>query len=175
MDVFDEIFHGRFQNIQPFLESGGDPQIRDRRRHTLLHVVALHGHDIEISYLSDIIKMLLDYGVDPSITDNNDYTVLDFIPLDYDLIKLFLRYNYPINYQNRRESTLLHRVIRHPNLVKLILNYGGNPSIKDKYGKIPIDYAREFNVVNTINILEQHYIPTLTKRAIYFVGNYFQK
>lgn len=73
---------------------------------------------------SDVVKMLLEAGADPNITD------------DYN--------NTPISLASNAGYT---------EIVKVLLEHGANPNVKDSSGKTPLNYAEEHGYSEIIQLL----------------------
>lgn len=155
MAIFTQI-RWELDKIKQYIRDGGDPHIRDEEGRTLLHYIVLYnrGFLCNRSREDDNIKLVLEAGVDPLIMDRYNCTIFEYVKPDYDFIELLLQNKYPVNHQNKYGSTLLHDYIFHPKFVRLILEYGGDPDIKDNVGNRPIDYARQFDVMESIRLLE---------------------
>jgi ankyrin repeat protein len=105
------------------------------------------------------INILLAYGADPTITDNNGDTPLHLIVSSFSfsseseeddkkitaIVKALLSHKPAIiDIQNNRGETPLLRAIENnkPDIVRLLLENGANPSTKNKKGSDAFGYAR---------------------------------
>lgn len=162
MDIFYQLRRGQIK-IKEYIESGGNPHVVDKNGRTLLHHVVLNldGFYLTINYNPDYhtFKLLLEAGVDPLIIDNNKATIFDYFKPNYDFIKLLLENGYPVDHQNKKGSTILHNYVFQPDCLQLILQYEPDLDIKDNVGKRAIDYARQFNVKESIRLLQEHELP----------------
>ena len=117
--------------------------VQDDRGRTPLHEAATWHH-------ASTVWLLLLNGADPNIRDNSGWTPLHKALLlmgpYMDVVKMLLEAGADPNARTYHEGrTPLHMAVLHndPRLVSLLLRYGGDPTIKDNYGKTPLDYAKE--------------------------------
>lgn len=78
---------------------------------------------------------------------------------DPQIVTLLLNAGADVNAQdNEEEWTPLHDAVRlnRPKIVHMLLDAGADPSIKDKWGKTPEHYAKEYKFNETLKILSNY-------------------
>ena len=122
----------------------------------------------------DILKILAenkacDINCDIDEKGNNVF-LKSAIKNNYDMFKLMINFasllDIKINYNkvNKEGKSLIHYIVcPHPlysyqnvHFLKAALKSGFNPNLKDKEGLTPLDYAKEYNYKDMINILKKH-------------------
>ncbi|MFC1843085.1 ankyrin repeat domain-containing protein [Candidatus Dependentiae bacterium] len=95
----------------------------------------------------DIIKLLRDNGLD----FKNTSLIEEIDCRDVEMLEVLLKYGAKesLNKKNRYfGQTYLHRACKKENMnletIQLLIKYGADPTLKDGYGKMPLDYALDY-------------------------------
>ena len=109
------------------LSRGAELHVRDKQGNTALHIAALRGHGLGV------------------------YTLLQWYP--------------EVNAQNNRDETALHLVCRHfessslaarYSVVIELLEYGADPSMRDKDGKTALEIAQEKKFDSAVKLMRSY-------------------
>lgn len=129
----------RIKVVRTFLKYGADPNLRNKRKVTPLHMSCRFD-------LPRVVKFLLQRGAEPNAYDEVRETPLyRAVNLGYAAcVETLLKYGADLNFQNRKGQTVLHRAVMRGKklIVPLLLDAGADVSVKDKSGKVPLDHAR---------------------------------
>ena len=132
--------NGEYAELARAIKAGIPINQRDALDQTALIAAVSHNAD-------DCVKLLLDHGADPKITDNAGWTPLIFAAYfggDDELLKLLLDRGSDINARNDRGLTALYLAAAtgHEPQVKLLLAHGADPSIASNSGYTPLRIAQ---------------------------------
>lgn len=129
----------RIELVRAFLQHGANPNLRNRRKVTPLHMSCRFD-------LPKVAEFLLQNGAEPQAYDEVRETPLyRAVNLGYiDCVEVMLKYDVDLDFQNRKRQTVLHRAaIRGKRfIVPLLLEAGASVESQDHLGKVPLDYAR---------------------------------
>lgn len=138
---------GNEKKLRSLIEQGFDINTQDTQGYTALHI----GSDIE-----DVVDGLIKSGADMYIETYPCGQELPYTAAmqaaddrDCELLKKFLECGYDVNHKTSYGTTLLMICAASywPWGVQLLLEYGANPSIKDKDGRTALFYATGWNIV----------------------------
>ena len=137
----------RIRLIDLFMQFGGDPNIRNRRKVTPLHVACRFD-------LPKVVVHLLQLGAQPDAYDEvRETPILLAVNLGYEgCLKALIAGQADVNFQNRKGLTPLQRAAMRGKrlLVPVLLDSGSDPTIEDKQGKLPLHYARNKQIREAI-------------------------
>lgn len=129
----------RVKLVRAFLKHGADPNLRNKRKVTPLHMSCRFD-------LPRVANFLLQQGAEPNAYDEVRETPLyRAVNLGYaSCVEILLKYDVDLDFQNRKGQTVLHRAaIRGKRfIVPLLLDAGASVELQDRAGKVPLDYAR---------------------------------
>jgi len=108
--------HANFEEIETFLNEGGNPNFQDERGLTLIHCIRN----------TKAISLLLEAGADPNLQDENGDTPLHL------LISL---YEFQISGDRKYPDT--------PQMMSLLLDAGANPHFENHKGVTPFQEASD--------------------------------
>ena len=151
--LYRSIISGNIRATEILLNNGADPNIQCSMGETPLYQAV----DME---KNDHVKILLKYGADPNISQIDGLSSLHLAVLKQNIIiiKYLLKYNANPNKQSSLyNQTPVHLAVKNnvDSMILLILaNYGGSLTIKDKFGKKPIDYINSEEMRKTIEMLK---------------------
>ena len=166
--LYEAACRADFVNVERFLESGADPNQKDKYGFTPLHFLKSNGAPVK-SYISgkkdiysameETVSLLLDAGANAKARD-----ILGNTPLHYccgsspvSVLKALVGANADVNARNKEGKTPLHELIssiedkfsllqRHEihEAMKFLLDKGANPNRKDKDGVTPMHLFAKF-------------------------------
>ena len=151
--LYRSIISGNIKATEVLLNNGADPNIQCSMGETSLYQAV----DME---KVEHVKLLLKHGADPNISQIDGLSSLHLAVLKQNviIIKNLLKYKADPNKQSSLYSqTPVHLAIKNnvDSMILLILaNYGGSLTIKDKFGKIPIDYIKSNEMRKTVELLK---------------------
>ena len=108
---------------------------------TVLMEAALRNH-IQVVY------MLLQFGADPNIGDNTNYTALHFAAQEYavDAVKALLKAGANVDAKDDYGNTPLGKAVYYNDevgeVIKLLLDAGADKNLENNYGVSPIGLAK---------------------------------
>lgn len=146
LDIRDE--KTRCRIIDDFVRRGINLNIRNRRKVTPLHMACRYG-------LDGIARHLLHLGVDPDPYDVSRETPL-FRAVNLGhvaCVEALIEFGADVNFINRKRQAPLHRAaIRGKRrIVPLLVAAGANRLAVDKFGKRPLDYARNRDIKSVLD------------------------
>ena len=135
----DKMEEQRCAVLDQFFKFGADPNIRNNRKVSPLHMSCRFD-------LSMVAARLLKAGADVDAYDEMRETPLfRATNLGYaDCAKVLIEHNADVDFANRKRLTPLHRAVMRGKrqIVPLLLDAGADKNAVDKLGKRPIDYCR---------------------------------
>ena len=166
--LYRSIISGNLKATEILLNNGADPNIQCSMGETPLYQAV----DME---KNDHVKLLLKYRADPNISQIDGLSSLHLAVLKQNIIiiKYLLKYKANPNKQSSLyNQTPVHLAIKNnvDSMILLILaNYGGSLTIKDKFGKKPIDYIKSEEMRKTVEMLKLEKISeNVNLKKIYF-------
>ena len=105
----------------------------------------------------EIVQMLIQYGADLNVKDDNSKTVLHHACNQEEILELLLTSGAEVNATDDRNQTALHLAAKgnNPKIVKLLLEFGADNSIKDEDGctafYIAALYCKTGNIESFLN------------------------
>ncbi len=149
--LYYAVRYAKKEIIQKLLDAGANKYItEDETGDTLLHCAVLrHVKSIRgTKKLIDIIKVLIDYGINPDAINKEGLTPLHYAArfafFNDDIVKTLITKKAPINAQSKNGDTPLHWAVISKKLliVELLLNTSGiNLSLTNKNGKTALELA----------------------------------
>lgn len=131
--------------IRLFIDYGTNIHVQDNNGNTALMLAAYSGN-------IEVVKLLLQLGVDPFVKNKYNSTVLmaicshynDEVGIDMNLMRLLIKQNTDVNLQDLDGETALMLAARYGNIevVKLLLQLGADPFMKNKDGKRALQLAK---------------------------------
>jgi len=152
------------QMVEMLIESGADPELRNRRGQTPVHMAR-----------GDTLAVLLRFGVDTGVQDDLGATPLHHArretalmlinqgadleardraggtPLlravergDYEVVHLLVDFGADVNASDvRRGATAVHRAVarRDVEMIRYLLSHGAYINARDRYGSTPLDWT----------------------------------
>ena len=151
--LYRSIISGNIESTEVLLNNGADPNIQCSMGETSLYQAV----DME---KIEHVKLLLKHGANPNISQIDGLSSLHLAVLKQNIIiiKNLLKYKANPNKQSSLYlQTPVHLAIKNnvDSMILLILaNYGGSLTIKDKFGKKPIDYIKSNEMRKTVELLK---------------------
>ncbi|ARU62771.1 hypothetical protein CBW65_18695 [Tumebacillus avium] len=146
-------YKGHLQMVEYLLQAGADPDAKDDTWMTALRGATANGH-------LDIVKILLAHGADPNIQDKTEgRTALIDAAMHGtpEMIQVLLEGGAILNLQAKNGRTPLHWAVdslQTENVRQLVKN-GANVKTIDYVGKTALDYAKEKQHDEIIQLLQQ--------------------
>jgi ankyrin repeat protein len=107
----------------------------------------------------DIAKFLLDQGADPNIASNNNFKVAPIhssvAARSFDITKMLLDKGASPDAQQQNDVTALHESAHNntPDIARALLKAGANKHLKTKDGKTAMDFAKEIDAKEIMDLL----------------------
>ncbi len=151
--LHDAVFYDLPDIVKLLLESGANPNIRDKESgSTPLDKAISDGY-------ADIVELLLLYGADANARDRNGQTPLHEAAWENqgDIAELLIAKGANVNATDRNGDTPAHvaALNEHRGLYELLIAKGANANAKNKQGKTPAGYANSPAPKDAVILSEQ--------------------
>ena len=127
--------------------------LRNEDGKTILHF-AIYSRNI------NILKMLLNDGIDIMILDKDNKTALHYAAMhdNIEMCSIFIDKGLDINAKDKYNQTPLQIALseKNFNIALYLLNHGADFNIENDHGKNPLHYASENNCIEIIEFLFNH-------------------
>jgi ankyrin repeat protein len=104
-----------------------------------------YGHESSEIDRAEVVRLLLQAGADPNITDEEGNTALIDAAWDADAVLLLIRAGANLNAQSKKGYTPLINCAE-PEVARVLLAHGADPSIRDADGKTALELARQYGM-----------------------------
>ena len=151
--LYRSVIAGNIKASEVLLNNGADPNIQCSMGETSLYPAV----DME---KTDHVKLLLKHGADPNIVQIDGLSSLHLAVSKQNIliIKYLLKYNANPNKQSSLyKQTPVHLAIKNnveSTILLILANSGGSLTLKDKFGKKPIDYINSEEMRKTVEMLK---------------------
>lgn len=151
--LYRSVIAGNIKASEVLLNNGADPNIQCSMGETSLYQAV----DME---KTDHVKLLLKHGADPNIVQIDGLSSLHLAVSKQNIliIKYLLKYNANPNKQSSLyKQTPVHLAIKNnveSTILLILANSGGSLTLKDKFGKKPIDYINSEEMRKTVEMLK---------------------
>ena len=151
--LYRSIISGNIKATEVLLNNGADPNIQCSMGETPLYQAV----DME---KKNHVKLLLQFGADPNICQIDGLSSLHLAVLKQNIIiiKYLLKFKANPNKQSSLyKQTPVHLAIKNnvdSNILLILANSGGLLTLKDKFGKKPIDYINSEEMRKTVEMLK---------------------
>jgi uncharacterized protein len=149
LDVFGVTSLKDISVVVEKLESGIDVNTVDSGARTLLMEASIRKNHA-------LLEVLLNFGADPNLREEKQWTALHFAAQENDpvSIRLLLESGADANAQNDYGNSVISTAVLNSrgegDSIKLLLEYGANPSVKNKSGISAIDLANRISNYDVI-------------------------
>lgn len=137
MDIFEAARTNNIGELQIELQLE-NPNVFDARGFTPLIIAAYYNH-------TEAALALLDAGANTEFEDSMGNTALMGASFKgyKEVVEILLQNGANVNYLNGNQASALTfaATFGHHDVVELLLSHGGDPLLKDRFNKNPIDYA----------------------------------
>lgn len=146
IDIFNQVIHGHIDEVRSFIQNG-DINVVNRNGANLLMEAIAYGKN-------DIADFLINSGIDINIQDKAGFSALHYAVWwkNLPIIKTLIEKGANVNQMDNKGNTplwyslTLYRQICDLEIVKMLLFHGATPSLKNIYGRSPLDFAKELDV-----------------------------
>ena len=116
-----------------------DLSILNGKSESLLHLSARYDKE-------DISRYLLNKNLNPNQKNTHGKSPFAIVcsRLNKSHVEAFLPYNVEINTQDNLKNTPLHQSVKSPQIIDLLLKNGGNPYLKNDFGKTPFTVSYNY-------------------------------
>ena len=166
--LYRSVIAGNIKASEVLLNNGADPNIQCSMGETSLYQAV----DME---KTDHVKLLLKHGADPNIAQIDGLSSLHLAVSKQNIliIKYLLKFNANPNKQSSLyKQTPVHLAIKNnveSTILLILANSGGSLTLKDKFGKKPIDYISSEEMKKTVEMLKlEKNNENIKQKMIYF-------
>jgi ankyrin repeat protein len=157
----ETIRSGNIEIIRLLILNGANLEAIDSYENTVLHIAAQNNQN------NDLVKLLLESGMDPNRINDDGYTalhiaVLHIPPLygNFDVINTLVNYGADVKIKDKKGNNIFHLIAKHPHLLKyceFFANRGLDINEENDNYETMLDLAIE-NKVDTIvvDIFKEH-------------------
>lgn len=143
MDIVEAVTSNRIDIVRELLEEGVDPSVRSIQYHDTPLIIACRYNDN-----TEMIRLLLDHGTNPNITNDLDNTALSVacIYRYTDIVRLLLQRGANPNIRNNNSGDtplIIACVYQHVDMIRLLLDSGADPNVRDPFNRSPYTLAKE--------------------------------
>jgi len=165
---------GSYKSVSLLLKNGLDPNIRNDKNLTAMNVLLekesmYRGGELRYDFMKTMM-LLLQYGADINTVDQYGHSLLmhAYSPR---IVRMLLAYGADVNKTNNQGENALFYFAKFGHQdeetglnLKLLLEYGADPKVKDKKGKLVFDYLHGDNKYNFYK--ETHYPKVLEAKIL---------
>ncbi len=145
-----------------------DPNLLTKKGYTALYWASRRCYPSRRSHM-EILKLLLEHGVDPNLQDNDGETSLHWASRcsRKERVNLLLEHDADPNLQSKKGETSLHEASRSgkKEIVELLLEHDVDPNLQNKKGETSLHLASHGNYKKIIKLLEEAHITYPIKKA----------
>lgn len=130
------------------LKSRPNVNARDGKGRTaLMEAVGQYHYGVESREINraEVVRLLLQAGADPNISDEDGNTALIGAAWDADAVLLLIRAGANVNAQSKKGFTPLINCAD-PDVARVLLAHGADPSVRDAEGKTALEVARKYGM-----------------------------
>ena len=159
-DLIGFVYVQDFKKIKSNIKNKDDANVRDEDGRTLLMHAAL-----DTEHNLNLIRLLIDLGIDVNAPDNQNWTALHFACQDQktDIINVLLENNAKVNGINANGSSPVLLAVKNGKcnnslniLVRLLLNYGADPYKKNNNGISAYNIAENRQDMVLLELFEKY-------------------
>lgn len=146
ISIFSHVVHGNINDVKNYT-CNGDINVVNKNGASLLMEAIAYGKN-------DIADFLINSGIDINIQDKAGFSALHYAVWwkNLPIIKTLINNGANVNQVDKKGnsplwySLTLYRQICDLEIVKMLLFHGATPSLKNIYGRSPLDFAKELDV-----------------------------
>jgi ankyrin repeat protein len=134
--------------VEAVLKSRPNVNARDGKGRTaLMEAVGQYHYGSESHEINraEVVRLLLQAGADPNISDEDEITPLIVAAWDADAVLLLIRAGGNVNAQSKKGFTPLINCAE-PQVARVLLANGADPSVRDADGKTALEVARKYGM-----------------------------
>ena len=141
------VYNSEFDNLEKYLNDGGNINILDKQNKSLLHIAAIYNN-------IEMCKFLIKHNIDMSKTCLSSILISDRDDEHYDVIKYLLNVGFDINNKCiSYYSPVLCYTSKSPKTTQLLIDYGVNIDDVDEWKQTGLMWAIRDNRLDVIKIL----------------------
>jgi ankyrin repeat protein len=144
------VTYNDFDMVKLLLENGANPNIISKYGNTALNSAIMFSNEKYYYYnkekyniathemTNQIVTLLLNYGADPNLKDNDRKTAL------IHAVEYPTKYTNPVYYYKEDPGNAYSKI------VQVLLKYGADPNLKDNVRKTALDYAKPDSYISRL-------------------------